>query len=62
MNDYHILVVEDERNIRNFIKTILTSNNYTVLTATTGEDAMTLLSSRCPDLVLLDLGLPDTDG
>ena len=62
MNDYHILVVEDERNIRNFIKTILTSNNYTVLTATTGEDAMTLLSSRCPDLVILDLGLPDTDG
>ena len=62
MNNYHILVVEDERNIRNFIKTILTSNNYTVLTATTGEDAMTLLSSRCPDLVLLDLGLPDTDG
>ena len=62
MNQYHILVVEDERNIRNFMKTILTSNNYTVLTATTGEEAMALLSSQCPDLVLLDLGLPDTDG
>ena len=62
MNQYHILVVEDERNIRNFMKTILTSNNYTVLTATTGEEAMALLSSHCPDLVLLDLGLPDTDG
>lgn len=62
MNKYHILVVEDESNIRNFMKTILASNNYTVLTATTGEEAMTMLSSHCPDLVLLDLGLPDTDG
>ncbi len=62
MNKYHILVVEDESNIRNFMKTILASNNYTVLTATTGEEAMSLLSSHCPDLVLLDLGLPDTDG
>ena len=44
------------------MKTILTSNGYLVLTARTGEEAMTLLSSNCPDLVLLDLGLPDTDG
>ena len=62
MNQYHILIVEDERNICNFMKTILTSNGYLVLTARTGEEAMTLLSSNCPDLVLLDLGLPDTDG
>ena len=61
-NSYHILVVEDESNIRTFMKTILTSNGYTVLTAGTGEEAMGLLSSQCPDLVLLDLGLPDTDG
>lgn len=62
MNQYHILIVEDEKNICNFMKTILTSNGYLVLTSRTGEEAMTLLSSNCPDLVLLDLGLPDTDG
>lgn len=62
MNNYHILVVEDEKNIRNFMQTILTSNGYSVLTARTGEEALMLLSSHCPDLVLLDLGLPDTDG
>lgn len=61
-NNYHILVVEDESSIRNFMKTILTSNGYTVLTAEGGEEAMSLLTSHCPDLVLLDLGLPDTDG
>ncbi len=62
MNKYHILVVEDEKNIRGFMQTVLTSNGYAVLTAKTGEEAMMMLSSHCPDLVLLDLGLPDTDG
>lgn len=62
MNKYRILIVEDEKNIRSFMQTILTSNNYDVLTANTGEEGMMLLSSGCPDLVLLDLGLPDTDG
>lgn len=62
MNKFHILVVEDEKNIRAFMQTTLTSNGYAVLTARTGEEAMMMLSSHCPDLVLLDLGLPDTDG
>lgn len=62
MNQSCILIVEDEKNICNFLRTILSSNGYAVLTARTGEEAMTLLSSQCPDLVLLDLGLPDTDG
>lgn len=62
MNQYRILVVEDEKLIQSFIQTVLTSNGYEVLLARTGEEAMILLSSRCPDLVLLDLGLPDTDG
>ncbi len=62
MNNYHILIVEDEKNIASFMKTILTANNYAVLTARTGEEALMMLSSYCPDLVLLDLGLPDTDG
>lgn len=62
MAKIQVLVVEDEKNIRSFMQTILTSNGYAVLTAKTGEEAMTLLSSHCPDLVLLDLGLPDCDG
>lgn len=62
MSNYRILVVEDEKNIRSFMQTILTSNGYEAVTAKTGEEGMMLLSSHCPDLVLLDLGLPDTDG
>jgi len=62
MNKYHILVVEDEKNIRSFMQTILTSNGYAVLTAKSGEEGLMLLTSHCPDLVLLDLGLPDMDG
>ncbi len=62
MSNYRILVVEDEKNIRTFMQTILTSNGYEAVTARTGEEGMMLLSSHCPDLVLLDLGLPDTDG
>lgn len=62
MNKYYVLVVEDEKNIRSFMQTILTSNGYAVLTARNGEEALMMLSSHCPDLVLLDLGLPDLDG
>ena len=61
-NKIHVLVVEDEKNIRSFMQTILLSNGYAVLTAKTGEEAMMMLTSHCPDLVLLDLGLPDIDG
>lgn len=62
MNKVYVLVVEDEKNIRSFMQTVLSSNGYAVLTARTGEEALMMLSSHCPDLVLLDLGLPDTDG
>lgn len=57
-----ILIVEDEKSIRNFFRTILEANHYDVMTADTGEEAYSLITSRCPDLVLLDLGLPDMDG
>ncbi len=57
-----ILLVEDEIAISNFITTILTSNNYNVIRAKKGMDAVSMASSRCPDLILLDLGLPDMDG
>lgn len=57
-----ILLVEDELAISNFISTILTHNNYNVIKAETGKDALALTASHCPDLILLDLGLPDMDG
>ena len=57
-----ILIVEDEAGIRNFIATVLTANDYDPIPAATGADAMSLITSHCPDLVLLDLGLPDLDG
>lgn len=57
-----ILIVEDERNICSFLSAVLTSNNYDVIVAHTGADAYTMITSHCPDVVLLDLGLPDIDG
>lgn len=57
-----ILVVEDERTISNFICRALVSAGYKALPAATGGEAITLFFSHRPDLVLLDLGLPDMDG
>ncbi|MDR1377421.1 MAG: response regulator transcription factor [Synergistaceae bacterium] len=57
-----ILIVEDEKSIRHFIEMVLVSNNYDVIAARTGAEAYTMITSQCPDLVLLDLGLPDMDG
>lgn len=57
-----VLLVEDEQSISNFISTILSANDYDVLAVRTGEEALTMISSHCPDLIVLDLGLPDMDG
>ena len=57
-----ILVVEDEKTISGLIKAILTANGYDVILASTGSEAFSMISSHCPDLVVLDLGLPDMDG
>ena len=57
-----ILVVEDEKAISNFISRALTANDYSPVTATTAKDAVSLFFTHHPDLVLLDLGLPDQDG
>lgn len=61
-NKYKILVIEDENNICNFVKTILETNGYQVLVANTGNIGMTMCLSHRPDLLILDLGLPDIDG
>ena len=57
-----ILIVEDEYRISNFISAILQANGYEAVTAASGREAQSMLSSHCPDLVILDLGLPDMDG
>lgn len=57
-----IMIVEDEKSISGFIKAILNSNGYDAMIAQNGKEAISLISSRCPDLVILDLGLPDMDG
>ena len=61
-NKYKILVIEDERNILSMIQTVLDSNGYQVLTAQRCQQGILMLSSHVPDLVVLDLGLPDMDG
>ena len=62
MNKPLILVVEDDGTVRNLITTTLKSNEYRYLAATDGESAITAASTQQPDIVLLDLGLPDMDG
>ena len=57
-----ILVIEDEQTISNFIGAILAANGYDVLVARTGMMAESMISSHCPDIIILDLGLPDMDG
>lgn len=57
-----VLIIEDERSILRFMTSLLNRNGYKVLTAVTGEEALVQIDSHCPDLVILDLGLPDMDG
>ena len=57
-----ILIIEDDRAISNFIRRVLEANGYEPLIVSTGREAISLLASHCPDVVILDLGLPDMDG
>ena len=57
-----ILVVEDEKSIAHFISTVLANNGYEAMQARSGSEAISMISSHCPDLIILDLGLPDMDG
>ena len=58
----NILFIEDEQNILTFVTKLLYGHNYKVTTAITGTEGLQLINSICPDLILLDLGLPDMDG
>lgn len=62
MNKFNVLVIEDEKSISDFISKTLISQGYRVICATTGNEALSLATSLCPDILLLDLGLPDMDG
>ena len=61
-NKYKILLVEDESNIRNLVSTVLETSGYQTIMADTCSVAKTLFASYLPDLIILDLGLPDMDG
>lgn len=61
-NKYKVLIVEDDRGILGFVETILETNGYQVLTAERCQQGLLVFSSYTPDLVVLDLGLPDMDG
>jgi len=64
MNESHarILIVDDEPAIRKFLQTVLTAHGYEIAQAENGEQAISLVASFRPDVIVLDLGLPDMDG
>ena len=57
-----VLVVEDDETIGNFICAIVTANGYSVVRTKLGKEAGELIAAHAPDIILLDLGLPDMDG
>lgn len=62
MPDIPVLIIEDEADIRKFLRLTLTTHELTPLEADNGKDGLRLLVSHQPQVILLDLGLPDTDG
>ena len=57
-----VLIIEDEKNICDFVAKTLRAEDYKVVSAQTGREGLAIMTSALPDLVLLDLGLPDMDG
>lgn len=57
-----VLLIEDDKSISSFISTSLEGNDHKVNTAASGKEGLSLAASFCPDVILLDLGLPDMDG
>ena len=62
MSKCTVLIIEDEKNILTFMGKVLKNQDYRVLSADTGAQGLELIRSQCPDIILLDLGLPDMDG
>ena len=58
----NIIIIEDEKNICSFIEHILEPQGYRVISANTGKEGLQYITSEHPDVILLDLGLPDMDG
>ena len=57
-----VLIIEDEKNIQTFMGKILKRHEYRVLCADNGQQGLEIIRSQCPDIILLDLGLPDMNG
>ena len=57
-----VLLIEDDKSIGSFVSASLDGNGYKVTIATNGKEGLSLATSFCPDIILLDLGLPDIDG
>ena len=62
MSKCSVLIIEDEKNIQTFMGKILKREEYWVLYADTGAQGLEIIRSQCPDIILLDLGLPDMNG
>jgi len=62
MSNERVLVVDDEQAIRRFLRVTLLSQAYIVIEAASGQEALSCVATQRPDLVILDLGLPDIDG
>jgi len=62
MKNSRILIIEDDRYISNFIEVSLSKDNYDVITASSAADGLFMFSSYNPEIIILDLGLPDRDG
>lgn len=60
--DHHILIIEDEQPIRRFLRASLSNEGYRVTEAPSGMQGLQMATAQPPDLVILDLGLPDLDG
>ena len=57
-----ILIVEDDPGICTFLRAVLNADGYDAIIVNSGSSALDMIASHCPDCILLDLGLPDTDG
>ena len=62
MPKFTVLIIEDEKNIQTFVGKILKKQDYRVLYADCGKEGLNLIHSQCPDVIILDLGLPDMNG